>query len=58
MCSSNEGNLNYATKVAKMLLSSACEEQRSVERFLWAKGRNSSEIVVVVVVVVAFYDTF
>ena len=44
MCSSSERSVNYATKVAGMLLSSACEEQWNVARFLWAKGHNLSEI--------------
>ena len=43
--SSNERSVNYATKMACMLLSS-CEEQRSVGlvQFLWAKGHNPREI--------------
>ncbi|KAJ4427651.1 hypothetical protein ANN_25299 [Periplaneta americana] len=37
-------SVNYATMMTRMLLSSTCEEQRSVVRFLWAKGHNPSEI--------------
>lgn len=36
--------MNHATKMARMLLSSTCEEQRSVVRFLWAKGHKPSDI--------------
>ena len=39
--SSSERSMNYGTK---MLLSSACEEERSVVRFSWAKGHKPSEI--------------
>ncbi|KAJ4432349.1 hypothetical protein ANN_20968 [Periplaneta americana] len=42
--SSSDRSLNYATKMARILLSSICEEQRSFVRFLWAKGHNLSEI--------------
>ena len=37
MCSSSERSVNYATKMERMLLSSTCEEQRSVVPFLWTK---------------------
>ena len=39
MCSSSERDVNYATKMERMLLSSTCEEQQSVGlvRFLCAK---------------------
>ncbi|KAJ9601784.1 hypothetical protein L9F63_000076, partial [Diploptera punctata] len=43
-CISCERSLNYATKMARVLQSSTCEEQRSVVRFLWAKGHKPSEI--------------
>ena len=46
MCSSSERNVNYATQMVCMLLSSKCEEQQSVDlvQFLWAKGHIPSEI--------------
>ena len=44
LCSSSERRDHYATKMARMLLSSKCEEQRSVVLFLWARGHNPSEI--------------
>ncbi|KAJ9600251.1 hypothetical protein L9F63_009427, partial [Diploptera punctata] len=37
-CTSCERSLNYATKMARMLQSSTCEEQRSVVRFLRPQG--------------------
>ena len=43
-CSSSERSLNYATKMARILQLSTCEEQRSVVRFLWAKGHKPSDI--------------
>ena len=44
VCSSSERSVNYVTKMACMLLSSTCEEQRSVVWVLWTKGHNLSEI--------------
>ena len=44
MCSSSERGVKYATKLARMLLSSTREMQRIIVRFLWAKGHNPSEI--------------
>ncbi|KAJ4434298.1 hypothetical protein ANN_22850, partial [Periplaneta americana] len=38
---SSERSVNYGTKMARMLLSPTCEEQRSV---VWDKGRSPSEI--------------
>ena len=41
---SSERSVNYATMIARVLLLSKCEEQRSVVRFLWAEVQNMSEI--------------
>ena len=46
MCSSGEKNVNYASKMAHMLLLSTCEEQgrEGLVLFLWGEGHNPSEI--------------
>ena len=46
MCSPSERSVNYATNMARMLLSSTYEVQRCVGlmRLLWAKGHNVSKI--------------
>ena len=46
MCSSSERSVNYATNMARKLLSSTYEQLRSVclVRFLWSKGHIPSKI--------------
>ena len=44
MRNSNQRSVNYATNMARILLSSTCEEQRSVVKFLWAKEHNLSDV--------------